>query len=108
MGNIELKVDGEIIVLNSQQTAQLKKAVQKETSDPQPMNCGNIVISCKAGGVECAYPFVLSSAYMLPPGCKPSSSPLTNHRGRDFNQAELKTFITRLKTFAKIIWPSFE
>ena len=110
MGNIELKIDGEVIVLTSQQTAQLKRAVEKETSIPAPKSNGNMIMSCKTGGIKTSYPFVLSSSCVLPPGSEPTTSLTSNssHRGRDFNQTELKRFITILKTYAKTIWPSFK
>ena len=110
MRNIELKIDGEVIVLTSQQTAQLKRAVEKETSVPAPKSNGNMTMSCKTGGIKTSYPFVLSSSCLLPSGAKPTTSLTTDssHKGRDFNQAELKRFITALRVYAKIIWPTFK
>lgn len=104
MGNIELKIDGEIIVLTSQQTAQLKRAVEKETSVPTPKTCGNITLSCKLAGKNSSYPFVISATYILPTvwGTKPGST------GRDFTLEELKGFIKDIKAYAAQIWVTAE
>jgi len=106
MANIELKIDGEVIKLTSQQTAQLKRAVEKETKVPAPKAYGNMVMSCKT--VKSTYPFVLSSSAALPSSAKLKACDFTNHRGRDFSQTELKSFIAELRAYAKTIWPSFK
>ena len=108
MGNIELKIDGEVIVLTSQQTEQLKRAVVKETGTPAPKSCGSMIMSWKLE--KGSYPFVLSSSGPLPSGAKPLSIAIdwSGHRGRDFNQTELKSFIAQLRAYAKTIWPSFK
>ena len=104
MGNIELRIDGEVIVLTPQQTAQLKRAVEKETSVPPLKSCGNVSLQCKSAGKNSSYPFVISSTYILPSvwGVRVGST------GRDFSLVELKGFIKDIKTYAAQIWVTAE
>ena len=104
MGNIELKIDGEVIVLTSQQTAQLKRAVVKETSVPNPKNCGNITLYCKEGGKKGSYPLAIVSSYKVPCAWGIGNTLY----GRDFNLLELKGFIKSIKAFAAQIWTTAE
>jgi len=104
MGNIELKIDGEVIVLTSSQTAQLKRAVEKETSVPAPKMCGNLTLSCKQAGKQTTYPFVISSSYVVPSPWGRS----TGSCGKDFSLVELKGFIKQLKIYAAQIWATAE
>ena len=103
MGNIELKIDGEVIVLTSQQTEQLKRAVVKETSSPKPLSIGGIKMSCK-DGKKGTYPLVLSSSSKAPCDWNAGNSSY----GGDFSLAELKGFIRQLKIFAAQIWATAE
>lgn len=99
MKNIELKIDGEVIVLTSHQTEQLRKAIVKETSvAPMPKTCGNITLSCKPN--ESTYPFVISSAGIVPV----SWGVNTDSKGRDFSLWELKGFIRDIKAYATQVW----
>ena len=102
MGNIELKIDGEVIVLTSQQTEQLKRAVIKETSVPAPKLFGSLSISCKPGGKSDSYPFVISSVCKTGSawGCK------ANSYGWDMSLTDVKTFIREIKAYAAKIWPT--
>lgn len=100
MGNIELKIDGEVIVLTSSQTAQLKRAVEKETAVPLPKNYGSITMSCKTPGKTASYPLVISSNCALSSDTGQASSA----KGRDFSLGELKSFIRELKVYATQIW----
>lgn len=103
MGNIELKIDGEVIVLTSSQTAQLKRAVEKETSVPPHKIVGGIKMSCK-DGKKGSYPLVLSSTAKVP--CDWNAG--NNSYGGDFSLTELKGFIKQLKMFAAQIWTTAE
>jgi len=104
MGNIELKIDGEVIVLTSSQTAQLKRAVEKETSVPAPKMHGNMTFSCKPAGKNGSYPFVISSTHVLSATAGVSSGA----RGYDFGLIDLKSFIRELKKYAAQIWTTAE
>ena len=103
MGNIELRIDGEVIVLTSQQTEQLKKAVIKETSVPVSQNICGILMSCK-DGKKGSYPLVLSSNAKVP--CNWNAGNYSC--GGDFSLNELKGFIKKLKAFAAQIWTTAE
>ena len=102
MGNIELKIDGEVIVLTSQQTEQLKRAVVKEISVVAPKNCGSISLFCKETGNKGSYPLVIAAAG---PHKVPCSWGVGNNLyGRDFSLMEVKTFIKDIKAYAAQIW----
>jgi len=104
MGNIELKIDGEVIVLTPQQTEQLKRAVVKETSVPAVKSCGNISLYCKKAGIKGSYPLVIASSYKVP--CTWGIGNIL--QGRDFSLTELKTFIKDIKAYAAQIWATAE
>lgn len=103
MANIELKIDGEVIVLTSQQTAQLKRAVVKETSTPVPKYCGNFVLHCRKTG-NGSYPLVVVTTAKIP--CEWGIG--NTSYGRDFSLNELKGFIKGLKAYAAQIWTTAE
>ena len=100
MGNIELKIDGEVIVLTPQQTEQLKRAVVKETSMPAPKTCGNLTLSCKTTGKKASYPLMITSSCRTPASW---GGPVGSY-GKDFSLIELKGFIRNLKLYAAQIW----
>lgn len=100
---IELKIDGEVIVLTSSQTAQLKRAVVKETSVPAPKAYGVFTICCKDGGKKSSYPLVLRSNFRISTAWN-----VGDGYGRDFNLFELKGFIRELKLYAAQIWTTAE
>jgi hypothetical protein len=103
MGNIELRIDGEVIVLTSQQTAQLKRAVEKETSAPEKLHAGsNILLCCKE--TKGTYPLVISSSTAIPS----EYGVATGKYGGDFSLYELKGFIKNLKAYAAQIWTTAE
>ena len=104
MGNIELRIDGEIIVLTSSQTAQLKRAVEKETSVLAPKTCGKISLFCKEGGNKGSFPLVIVSSYKVPCAWGVGNTLY----GRDFSLVELKSFIKNLKAYAAQIWTTAE
>ena len=104
MGNIELRIDGEVIVLTSQQTAQLKRAVVKETSTLVPKYCGNIVLHCKKTGTKGSYPLVVATTAKIP--CEWGVG--NTSYGKDFSLTELKGFIIDLKAYAAQIWTTAE
>lgn len=103
MGNIELRIDGEVIVLTSSQTAQLKRAVEKETFVPAPKCCGNMTMSCK-GDKRGTYPLVLSFTAKVP--CNWGVGNVSY--GGDYSLGEIKGFIKQLKTYAAQIWATAE
>lgn len=106
MRNIELKIDGEVIVLTSQQTEQLARAIKKETSVPAPKLYGSFTFCCKEAGKKTAYPFVLKSSAQAPSSCNVGS--VGTGYGRDFSLLELKGFIKELKLYAAQIWTTAE
>ena len=104
MANIELKIDGEVIVLTSQQTAQLKRAVEKETSVPMPKGCGSLLFSCKPAGKDTSYPLVISSHTVMTKNKFPTSYRTIARYGYDMGLTDVKVFIKALKEYAAQIW----
>ena len=106
MANIELKIDGEVIVLTSQQTAQLKRAIKKETevSVPPPRYYGNLLVSCHPNGPKSSYPLLITSCYKVDTTwkCPP------NHCGYNLGLEDVKNFIEILKEQAAKIWKTAE
>jgi len=100
MGNVELKIDGEVIVLTSQQTEQFKRAIKKETSVLPARQCGGLRITHKPCGTKSAYPLVISSSLKLTSqwGCPP------NHYGYDLSLSDVVQFIKALKEEAAKVW----
>ena len=98
-----MKIDGEVIVLTSSQTAQLKRAVEKETSVPPMKYSGNMRMSCK-GGKKGSYPLVLSTLTKVP--CDWNAG--NGLYGGDYALTELKGFIKQLKAYAAQIWTTAE
>jgi len=99
---MEIKIDGQTIVLTSAQTAQFKKAVLKETSVPDPQSCGNYTLHCKKAKGN--YPFVMSTSVPAPINWGIGEK----RYGKDFSLQELKTFIQNLKKYAAQIWTTAE
>ncbi len=104
MRNIELKIDGEVIVLTARQTAQLKRAVEKETSVPHPKSCGCLLISCNPAGKSTTHPLVVSSITKLSKDKFSGSYTSIARYGYDFSLSDVKMLITTLKEFSAQIW----
>ena len=101
---MEIKIDGQTIVLTPVQAEQFKKAVLKETALPGPRHCGNTVLHCKNTGRNGSYPLVMISSHKVP--CEWGCGNISY--GRDFSLTELKGFIKDIKAYAAKIWTTAE
>ena len=99
---MEIKIDGQTIVLSPAQAEQFKKAVLKETSVPASKQCGNLTLHCKKP--KGTYPFIISTSALVPPTWGIGE----RKYGKDFSLCELKTFIKNVKAYAALIWTTAE
>ena len=113
---MEIKIDGQTIVLTDAQAQQLKTAILNEVPTAvKPVAHSSFKMYCRPpqnNGKLHSIPVVITypatsllnlKNYQLED--KMVTYPIV---GRDFSQDELQCFVKALKTFGKSVWPNFK
>lgn len=95
---MELKINGTTLKLTKTQVKSLKKSCEKELDESSILSelIGSFKLSAKDDHKNTSYPLLITSMVKMENG----------ECGWDLNPSDTRSFICKLKGFARKVWPS--